>query len=436
MSDIRQSSLEDLAACIGLDWADQRHVICLQAMESQKRETAVVEQTPESLQDWIVQLRQRFGGRPVAIALEQSRGGLLHALMGIDFLRLYPVNPQTLAKFRQAFVPSGSKDDPGDADLLLELLVKHRDRLRVWLPDDPQTRRLQLLVEGRRTLVDQRTAFTNQLMALLKGYFPQALDWAGDLERPLACDFLERWPRLEALQATKPSAIRKFYRDRGCRNADKIAQRVSAMRQARPLTSDPAVVLSSILMVHALTPQIRSLTASIAQFDKHIAELFDQHPDNSIFQSFPGAGSILAPRLLAGFGSDRSRFEFASEMQQLSGIAPVTERSGKTCWVHWRLACSKFLRQTFQEFAAHSIRYCRWAGAYYHQMMARGLMHHAAVRALAYKWIRILFRCWKDRVPYDDNRYTGALARRGSPLALALAAATASVQSPSKSDLT
>ena len=124
--------------------------------------------------------------------------------------------------------------------------------------------------------------------------------------------------------------------------------------------------------------------------------------------------------MLSAFGSNRDRFQCAAEVQNLSGIAPVTERSGKSCWVHWRLACPKFLRQSFHEFAAQSILFSQWARAFYDQLRARGASHHAAVRTLAYKWIRILFRCWKTRTPYDEQIYLASLRRRGSPLCAAL----------------
>ena len=172
----------EIAAFIGLDWADQQHAVCLQDADNSSRETSTLDQTPEGLQTWIDQLRARFGGRPVAVAVEQARGALIYALMHVDFLHLYPVNPQTLAKLRKAFYPSGAKDDPGDAGLLLEVLLHHRNHLRVWVPDDVLTRSIQLLTEGRRNLVGERTALTNQLTAVLKMYFPQALDWFGDLQ--------------------------------------------------------------------------------------------------------------------------------------------------------------------------------------------------------------------------------------------------------------
>ncbi len=128
------------------------------------------------------------------------------------------------------------------------------------------------------------------------------------------------------------------------------------------------------------------------------------------------AGPALAPRLLAAFGAQRGRYQSAADLQTFSGIAPVTQRSGKFEWVPVRWACPRFLRQTFHKWAAHWVAFCDWASAYYRLQRDRGKDHHAAVRALAFKWIRIAFRCWKDGVLYDDARYVQSLRRRGSPL--------------------
>src|SRR5438477_759924 len=345
----------EFAAFIGLDWADRKHVVSLQAADSDQREQFTLDHTPEALQSCIQLLRHRFAGKPIAIAIEQTRGGLIYALMHVEFLHIYPVNPQTVAKLRQAFYPSGAKDDPTDADLLLEILMTHRQHLRVWVPDDVLTRSIQLLTEGRRGLVDERTALTNQLTAALKMYFPQALDWFGDLHTARACAFLQRWPSLQQLKRATPTSIRKFYKVHGYRGQDKLDQLITNIKQSLPLTEDGAVLLASAMMVQALVKQIPSLTESIEHYDEQITSLFEQHDDSTLFGSFPGAGPTLAPRLLAAFGSNRDRFECAAEMQQLSGIAPVTEKSGTSIWIHWRLACSKFLRQTFQEFAGRSI---------------------------------------------------------------------------------
>ena len=408
--------VDTVVAYIGLDWGDARHSVHLQPAGGAV-EHVELEQKPAVLHDWVAQLQQRFGAGKIALAIEQRKGAVIHALLQYDCFVLYPINPKALARYREAVRTSGAKDDPLDSALLLDLVVRHRDQLRAWVPDTVESRTLQALCEQRRKLVNQRVALTNRLTSLLKQYFPQAIDWVGDLASVQACDFLTQWPTLAAVQRARPTTLRQFYRAHNCRKVDVIEARLAAIAGARPLTTDAAVVEPLSLAVQTYATQLRALIAAIQRFDDRIAEVFAAHADHDVFTSFPGAGDVCAPRLAAAFGTDRSRWESAAELQAHSGIAPVTERSGKTVWVHHRLACPKFVKQTFHEFADQSIRFSRWARAYYDQQRARGNAHHAALRALAYKWIRILFRCWKERRPYDEDIYIDALRRHGSPLA-------------------
>jgi transposase len=405
-----------VVAWIGLDWADQAHEIRLQVVGSEQVESFTVEQKPEALHAWVAQLRARFPQGKVALALEQSRGAVIYALMNYDFLLLYPVPPKTLARYREAFIGSGAKSDPRDADLLLELVRAHSHRLRAWQPDDQVTRQLRLLVEHRRKTVDNRTALTNQLTDLLKTYFPQALEWATDLRKEGACDFLEAWPSLQALQGVSHSKLRDFYRGHTRLSGEALEQRLREIAQARPLTEDPALLGASVLMTRMLVLQLRSVIAAVARLDKAIEELFATHPDQQIFNSLPGAGVALGPRLAVAFGTDRKRYLSAGEIHQFSGIAPVTLSSGKKRVVHWRVACPKFLRQTFHEFADASRKKSLWAQAYYEQQRQQGASHHAVIRALAFKWIRILYHLWKTHTPYDEFVYLNALQKRRSPL--------------------
>jgi transposase len=412
----------ELAASIGIDWADDHHDVALQITATGAVEEHRLPHTPAALTAWLAHLEQRFDGQPVGIALETSRGPLVHALLEAPFVVLYPVNPRSLRRFREAFSPSGAKDDAPDARLLLELLVKHRSLLRAWRPNDGRTRLLRRLVEQRRAAVELRTQLTLQLQAVLKEYFPQALAWAGtDLSSVLACRFLQKWPTLGALQRARPSTVRQFYTRHGCRHMPRIEARLAAMAAATPLTRDPAILDSSALYVQLLTQQLLALAPSLAQLDAAIAAQFAAHPDAALFASLPGAGAALAPRLLVALGSERDRFPSAADVQKHAGIAPITIRSGRQCVVHWRWATSPFVRQTFHEFAHHSLRHTPWARAFYAHQRRRGHSHHAAVRALAFKWIRIIWRCWQDRTLYDDARYVRALHRRQSPLSVSLA---------------
>jgi len=410
----------DIVAYIGLDWADAEHSVHLQAVDG-RVEHQTVAQRPEALQAWVADLQRRFPGGQLAVAIEQRKGAVVHGLLQYDCFVLYPINPKALARYREAFVTSGAKDDPLDSELLLDLIVRHRAQLRAWVPDTVESRLLLALCEQRRKLVNHRVALTNRLTSLLKQYFPQALEWVGDVNSRQGCDFLARWPTLAAVQRARPTTVRQFYRTHNCRKADVITTRLAAIASAVPLTTDVAVIEPLRLSVQAYATQLRTVLAHVATFDDRIAALFATHADRAVFVSFPGAGAVCAPRLAAVFGTDRTRWPSAAELQAHAGIAPVTVRSGKAVWVHHRLACPTFVKQTFHEFADQSIRFSRWARAYYDQQRARGNDHHAALRALAYKWMRILFRCWQERRPYDETEYIAALHRRGSPLATKLA---------------
>jgi transposase len=407
-----ESEKIDYAAWIGLDWGSYNHAICLQCADSRAVEHSTLEQKPEALHGWFMKLHARFGGRKVAIAIEQTRGAVIHFLLGLDSVHIFPIHPKSLKNYRDAIHPSGAKDDPVDAELLLQFLRLHQDRLKPWIPDEPETRLLLRLVEFRRKMVGKRVRLTNELTQRLKEYFPAALDCCGVLETVMACDFLSKWPTLEKLQKSRPETIRRFYQEHNSRSSKAIEERLKQIRSALPLTTDPPIIEPSVCLVQSIAPQLHAVIDAIAQFDQRIKEVFHKHPDALIFSSFPGAGSALAPRLLAAMGTDRSRFSSSLEVAEYSGIAPVTERSGKSKWVHRRFACSQFVKQSFHEFAAQSILHCDWARGYYDQKKTEGKKHNAAVRALAYRWIRIIYRCWKDRIPYDEDKYMKALRQR------------------------
>ena len=408
---------EQFAAWIGLDWADQKHDICLLADGAGEFERLQLEHTPEALNDWVSSLRRRFAGRRVALALEQTRGGLIHSLMQHEFIVLYLVNPVTTAKFRGAWKPSRAKSDIADAELLLEIVRLHRDRLRPWYPDNVQTRKLTLLCEHRRKAVNLRVKLTNQLRSALKAYYPLACEVCGDkLNNPMAIRFLTRWPTFEALQKARPATLKQFYYRLNSRYPKTVEERLEKIAQAEPLTTDEAIIESYSQQVLMLIDQLEVQGKHIKRYDQAIEALYAAHADREIFDTFPAAGEVFGPRLLAAFGTDRSRFDSARAVQTLSGIASVREASGKTDWVHRRWGCSRFSRQSFHEWAAESIRHSIWARACYADARDRGMGHHAAVRHLAFKWIRIMYRCWKDRRPYDELAYLTNLKKRGSKL--------------------
>ena len=411
----QETKEEEFAATIGIDWSDKKHDIYILAAGSDKAEYKQIKQTPEAISEWINQLRTRFGGNKIAICLEQSRGALINALTNYDFLVLYPINPKSLKKYREAFASSGAKDDPSDGYLLMELVTKHRDKFKPWVPDNELTRKIALLSEARKKAINLRTQLINRLIALLKGYYPQALELAGkELKSTMSYDFLLRWPTLEEVQSEETQNIRDFYCEHHSRRGNVIKRRLELIEKASALTTDRAIIESSVISVKMLVKQLSTLADSIKEYDTKIQELFGKHPDSDIYSSLPGAGAVYAPRLLTAFGTDRDRFNSAEEMQKYSGIAPVTEQSGNMRWVHMRFACPKFLRQSFHEFANQSIKYSIWSRTYYEQQRAKGKKHHKAIRSLAFKWIRIIFRCWKNRQAYDEVKYLRILQKKGA----------------------
>lgn len=184
--------MESCQIVVGVDWADEKHAVFLLDQRDRITESYSVDQTPEAVSEWVNSLHERFPDVSIAVCLEQKRGALIYALMKFDFLTLVPVNPNQLSNFRNALSASECKDDPDDAELLAELAAKHGEHLRVWKPDDEETRLLSFLSEDRRHFVDQRTALTNRLKTHLKQYFPQLLAICDVLHSSLACALLER----------------------------------------------------------------------------------------------------------------------------------------------------------------------------------------------------------------------------------------------------
>jgi transposase len=243
------------------------------------------------------------------------------------------------------------------------------------------------------------------------------LDLIGEeVFRPLATAFLKRWPTLQEAQKATATDLRKFYYGQGSRREKLLQQRLERIRQAVPLTDNSGVLHSYVLRTRLTVEELEHATRTVKAYDRQIALTFKSHPEHALFANLPGAGPVFAPRLLASVGTQRNRYARAANLQCASGIAPVTKQSGKKRHVHRRYRCSEFFKQSFHEWAAESRFFSAWAQAYYQMKRAGGMGHHAAVRALAYKWIRVLWRCWQDRTLYEEAKYLAALRKAGSPL--------------------
>lgn len=412
-------SLASYAVLIGVDWAKSRHDLAWREAGQAIVHGATLAASPEAVAAWCQQLVARYGDRPVAICVEQGATAFCRQVQAYPTLELYLANTTVTAHYRLAFHPGGAKNDKRDGRILLNVLEKHHDQLARPVVRSPAIEELAALTEYRRQVVDQRTKAVERLHALLAEYFPQAVELVGgDLTSALAVAFLLRWPDLTSLQQTPVAEIRKFYVVHHCRRKQVLAERLQTIAAAVPVTGDPSVLIPSGIRVRGLAQEIAAHNQTIAAFEQRIAAVARSCPDYPLFHSFPGAGPTLAPRLLAAFGDDRTVWPDAATVQVVSGIAPVQQQSGQHEAIRCRRRCPKFRRQTFHEYAGSSLLYCPWARAFYayHRATDKNAQHHAIVRALAYKWIRILYACWRDQTPYDEARYLESLRRANSPL--------------------
>ena len=402
------------AVSVGIDWADQKHDVYWITTEGCEGHR-VIEQSPEQIEELLAFLTELAGSGTIAVALEKSRGPLQYALMFREKLRLYPIDPKQFACYRSSFTSSGGKSDLADAALLARMLLERLQDLKPLCLDDEPTRRLAHLCQTRRSLVDERTRLKLQLQSLLKVFFPLLLK-LGQPDSALVLEVLRRWPDPREFRRVHPKTLTSLFRRHGMRNEESVQEQVTRIRSTPLLTTDGPLIEAMGFRVAAIAGQMKPLIESIVKLEQAIDQAFARHPDAHLLEHVPGAGRALAPRLLAAFGSERDRYANADEVATISGIAPVTRQSGKTRVVVRRRACSRFLKQTFHEFADAARKWCPWSKAYYRLQCSKNMRHNAALRKLAKRWIRILFRVWKTRTPYDPERHLRRLHETKHPL--------------------
>ncbi len=402
---------------VGIDWADRDHAFCLRAPDG-KLHQGTFRQSPETVADWVRHWSGKFPGLTLDVCLETSHNALINALREFPQVRLVQVNPAAMASYRKALAHGGGKNDPVDAYLILMFFQSHYHQLRPLQQDSPQTRELLSLARDRRTLVQRRVLLDNQLTGLLKLYFPTILLLKpAKIHAEFVVALLARYPTLEAVQAAGKTRLRKFFYGMNLR--EKIEERLEILTAAKPLTTDEVLIRTSARHCQALVAQLDVLNEQIKSYDQQIKRLVAQHPDYPVVKELPGASFRTQARILGALGDDRTRFASPEALQAAAGIAPLTTRSGRSQVVSARWAHSTFTRQTFHEFAGLSIKRCTWAKAYYESQLARGKSKQMAKRALAYKWIRIIFRCWQTGQAYHEATYINSLQSKGSPYAKA-----------------
>jgi len=377
---------------------------------------ATLDLAPEALDAWWRSLRAAHPKARIAVAFEQPAPNLLAFFAPRRPAAIYALNPSATWAYRQSLTVSRARNDQSDARDQALFVKNHLAELKPWIAPDAAVVQLERLTLSRRKQVDARTALTNQLQAALKRYFPQALELLHeDIWRPMNLEFLRKWPSAQKIQTVPLARLRAFYHKHGSRSEARWTQRSGLISRLVPLAeAGPADELE----VGALIDQIEVLTASIARHDHVTAELFAaQGVAAERAAALPGAGPILAPRIYVALARHAPNCENAESLAAAVGVAPVTDQSGKMRKVYRRLRCDNHTRQTFVEWAKESWKHSVWAEAFVRQRQAKGQAFYAIIRALAYKWIRILWKCWQDGVAYHEDTYLIRLRQKGSSLA-------------------
>ena len=389
----------------GIDWADQHHDAVVIDEQGRRVGATRVAHSVAGLEALVTFLRDASGaGGEIACIVETPNGLLVSALLEAE-LPVYPVNPGTVERKR---APSGAKTDALDAYLLARTGRSDLADLRRLRPDSPLIRELKVLTRDQEMLIEEQTRLVNQLTACLKAYYPVALTFFCKLQQGRTLSFLTAFPTPESVSAATPETILDAMSAAGRPIGAAQAQAIVATLREPHLHADALLTRAKARLMLTLVAQLEIVLAAVAAYEREIGRLFAQHADHALFASLPRAGKRLAPRLLAEWGDDRTRYADAAGVQALGGTSPVPYASGKLIRAHKRYACCKPLRNALYQFAWQSTLKEAWASAYYQRKRREGKSHAVALRALANQWVRIIFAAWRKREVYDADVFLAA----------------------------
>ena len=396
---------------IGIDWADQEHMVWVGDETGQCVKEELVKQEAGELSTlgrWLVERQNE--GTVLWAAIEKPHGRIVDFLLDHNVV-VYPINPKSLDRARDRFRTSSSKSDPFDARVLAEFLRTDHGHLRALLPSSEQAQELKLLTRDHRRLVEARTRLGNQLVAALKEFYPLALEAFSEMSTPSAMDFLEAYPSPTSARELSQTEWRRFARQHRLRG-DREQEVWKALGKSRPRVPG-YVERAKARLVRSLVAQLRVCQREVEGYAQEIESFFAAMPVGELARSLPGgkSGTTVAT-LWAELGDAPGRWESFRHLQAEAGATPVTQQSGKRTAVGFRFACNKRLRQAASQFAFVSLRLSEWAQAYYRRQRALGHPHWGALRALAAKWLKIIFVMWRDRVHYQEDRHLATMARQ------------------------
>ena len=392
---------------VGLDWAAETHAVCVLNTEGRTSAQFVVDHSADGIRNLIAKLAQFGDPIDVHVGIERPDGRLVDLLLEAGH-PVVPVNPNAIKTWREGEVLSGAKSDTGDALVIAEYLRLRAHRLHVVPGYSADTKALRTVVRTRDDLVEMRVAATNQLAALLDAHWPGAKAIFADIASPIALAFLARYPTAAAARHLGEQRLAGFVAKHGYSGRRTPAQLLARLRAAPPGTLDDTLTGAVRDAILAMVAVLTALGGALKDLDRSVAAHLGEHPDGPIFTSLPRSGQINAAQVLAEWGDVREAYDHPDAVAALAGVTPVTNQSGKHKAVHFRWACNKRFRRAITTFADNSRHASPWAAHVYNTARAAGKDHPHAVRVLARAWIRVIWRCWQNREPYDPTRHGGA----------------------------
>jgi transposase len=393
---------------VGVDWSSDKHDVAVVDASGVLKLGFSIRHTAQGLGELTSRMSRLGSAAELPIAIERPSGLLVDTLVEAGF-PVVPIHPNALKATRPRYAAAPGKSDPGDAYILADVLRTDGHRFRQLRAPSDQTRALRAIVRTRDDLVATRVQLANQLRSVLETFWAGAAIIFADVDSPIALDFLDAYPTPESAARLGPKRLERFLKRTaycGRRSAEELLERLRSAPHGRAgdLESETKGHL-----VRSLVAVLRPLVAQIREMDGLIASHLAQHPDAPILQSFPRTGSVNAAQILAGLGDDRLRFATYEQLAAEAGVAPVTHASGKHRGVACRFACNKRLRKAITTWADNSRHAHPWAASVYRNARRRGCDHPHAIRILGRAWVRVLWRCWQKRAPYDPTLHGRAI---------------------------
>jgi transposase len=396
---------------VGVDWADAEHAVWVDDEMGTKVMSRTVPQTVEGLTDfgrWLDE--RRAAGREVWAAIEKPDGRIVDFLLDHGVV-VYPINPKAVDRARDRFRMSGAKSDPFDARVLATFLRTDHGHCAPLRPSSEAAQELKGLSRDHRRHVRQQTRLLNQVTAALKAYYPRALEVVAELKTEWGRAFLRAYPTPAALATLTERRWQRWARDH--RLSEERARELWAVIAAPQWAVPAHVVRVQARLVAALLEQLDVTVTTVSSYRRVIDDFFARMPAATWARTLPGGRSgTTVPSLYAELGDAAGRWQSFRHLQGHGGAVPVTERSGKHVVVHFRFACNTHLRDAVQQFARQSLQQSEWARAYYDRCRQRGHRHHHALRALAAKWLKIIFVLWSRQIAYDENYHLATIGRQ------------------------